>query len=126
MQMYTNTHIHTKGTVINLRPDLFKCAVAGVPFVDIMVTMSDPSIPLTITEWEEWGNPNEKKYFDYMMSYSPVDNVKRQPPPSPPPTQLLRTHSHTPFRLLSCVVSWSLSLTRVRCLLVVKHTKLWR
>mmetsp|Transcript_15713 Transcript_15713/g.23086 ORF Transcript_15713/g.23086 Transcript_15713/m.23086 type:complete len:756 (+) Transcript_15713:492-2759(+) len=70
------------GTVINLRPDLFKCAVAGVPFVDIMVTMSDPSIPLTITEWEEWGNPNEKKYFDYMMSYSPVDNVKRNTYPS--------------------------------------------
>jgi hypothetical protein len=57
------------GAVLNLRPDLYRAAVAGVPFVDIMVTMSDPTIPLTITEWEEWGNPNEKTYFDYMMSY---------------------------------------------------------
>jgi oligopeptidase B len=70
------------GTVLNLRPDLFKAAVAGVPFVDIMVTMCDPSIPLTITEWEEWGNPNEKKYYDYMLSYSPVDNVKPNKYPS--------------------------------------------
>jgi oligopeptidase B len=46
-------------------------AVAGVPFVDVMNTMCDPSIPLTCGEWEEWGNPNEYKYFDYMLSYSP-------------------------------------------------------
>ena len=49
--------------------DLVQAAVAGVPFVDIMVTMCDPSIPLTITEWEEWGNPNEQLYHDYMQSY---------------------------------------------------------
>jgi len=59
-----------------MRPDLFKAAVGGVPFVDLMTTMSDPSIPLTIGEWEEWGNPNEKKFFDYMLSYSPIDNVR--------------------------------------------------
>jgi oligopeptidase B len=64
------------GNVINMRPDLFKAAVGGVPFVDLMTTMSDPSIPLTIGEWEEWGNPNEKKFFDYMLSYSPIDNVR--------------------------------------------------
>ncbi|KAJ1482204.1 peptidase S9, prolyl oligopeptidase, partial [Baffinella frigidus] len=64
------------GNVINMRPDLFKAAVAGVPFVDLMTTMSDPSIPLTIGEWEEWGNPNEKKFYDYMLSYSPVDNIR--------------------------------------------------
>ena len=90
------------GNVINMRPDLFKCAVAGVPFVDLMVTMCDPSIPLTTNEWycfslfpsllivplkhnmhnrEEWGNPNEPKYFDYMLSYSPIDNVRAQPYP---------------------------------------------
>jgi oligopeptidase B len=52
------------------RPSL-QVAVAGVPFVDVMNTMCDPSIPLTCGEWEEWGNPNEYKYFDYMLSYSP-------------------------------------------------------
>jgi len=109
--------------VINLRPDLFKCAVAGVPFVDIMVTMSDPSIPLTITEWEEWGNPNEKKYFDYMMSYSPLDNVKRQPPPLPF-THPTTAHALTHHFACSLVLSHALSLMRVCFLLVVKHTKL--
>uniref|UniRef100_A0A6U4XG41 Prolyl endopeptidase n=1 Tax=Hemiselmis andersenii TaxID=464988 RepID=A0A6U4XG41_HEMAN len=63
------------GAVVNMRPDLFRACVAGVPFVDVMTTMCDPSIPLTVTEWEEWGNPNEDRYHDYMMSYSPVDNV---------------------------------------------------
>lgn len=69
------------GNVVNMRPDLFKVAVAGVPFVDLCVTMCDPSIPLTTGEWEEWGNPNEAKYFDYMLSYSPMDNVREQPYP---------------------------------------------
>jgi oligopeptidase B len=66
------------GAVLNMRPDLFSCAIAGVPFVDVMTTMCDPSIPLTTGEWEEWGNPNEYKYFEYMKSYSPIDNVARQ------------------------------------------------
>mmetsp|Transcript_8748 Transcript_8748/g.10460 ORF Transcript_8748/g.10460 Transcript_8748/m.10460 type:complete len:783 (+) Transcript_8748:487-2835(+) len=70
------------GAVLNMRPDLFKVAVAGVPFVDCMNTMSDPSIPLTTGEWEEWGNPNEYKYFDYMLSYSPYDNVREQDYPN--------------------------------------------
>ncbi len=64
------------GAVLNLRPDLFTVAHAAVPFVDVMNTMLDPTIPLTVTEYEEWGNPNEKKYFDYMLSYSPYDNVE--------------------------------------------------
>ncbi|MFX0013677.1 MAG: S9 family peptidase [Promethearchaeota archaeon] len=63
------------GAVINMRPDLFKTVIARVPFVDVINTMFDPSIPLTITEYEEWGNPNEKEYYDYMKSYSPYDNV---------------------------------------------------
>jgi len=63
------------GATVNLRPDLFKIAVADVPFVDVMNTMCDPSIPLTVTEWEEWGNPNEEKYYQYMSEYSPYDNV---------------------------------------------------
>ena len=70
------------GAVINMRPELFKAAVADVPFVDIMNTMLDPELPLTVGEYEEWGNPNEKEYFDYMMSYSPYDNVKAQEYPA--------------------------------------------
>lgn len=70
------------GAVLNMRPDLFKAALAGVPFVDVMTTMCDPSIPLTTGEWEEWGNPNEYKYFDYMLSYSPIDNVRPQAYPN--------------------------------------------
>ena len=66
------------GAVLNMRPDLFNVAIAGVPFVDVMTTMSDPSIPLTVVEWEEWGNPNEEKFHDYMNSYSPIENVIEQ------------------------------------------------
>jgi oligopeptidase B len=62
--------------VINMRPDLFKGIIAAVPFVDVVTTMLDEEIPLTTSEYDEWGNPNEKKYFDYMLSYSPVDNVE--------------------------------------------------
>lgn len=70
------------GAVLNMRPDLFKAALAGVPFVDVMTTMCDPSIPLTTGEWEEWGNPNEYKFYDYMLSYSPMDNIRAQEYPN--------------------------------------------
>ena len=63
------------GNVVNDAPELFTAAIAGVPFVDLMTTMCDPSIPLTTEEWEEWGNPNEKTYYEYMLSYSPIDNI---------------------------------------------------
>ncbi|MBD2464948.1 S9 family peptidase [Oscillatoria sp. FACHB-1407] len=63
------------GAVINLRPDLFKAVVADVPFVDVVTTILDPTLPLSVLEWEEWGNPNDKTYYDYMKSYSPYDNV---------------------------------------------------
>ncbi|KAK9115073.1 hypothetical protein Syun_021870 [Stephania yunnanensis] len=66
------------GAVLNMRPDLFKAAVAGVPFVDVLTTMLDPSIPLTTSEWEEWGDPRKEEFYFYMKSYSPVDNVKPQ------------------------------------------------
>eukprot|EP00898_Chlorokybus_atmophyticus_P006304 jgi/Chlat1/6675/Chrsp49S09077 len=66
------------GAVLNMRPDLFAAAIAAVPFVDVLTTVSDPSIPLTTIEWEEWGNPAEKVYYDYIKSYSPLDNVQRQ------------------------------------------------
>jgi len=69
------------GAVMNLRPDLYKVVLAEVPFVDVMNTMLDASLPLTVGEYEEWGNPNEPAAFKYMLTYSPYDNVtaKRYP-----------------------------------------------
>jgi len=64
------------GAVLNARPDLFACAVAQVPFVDVVTTMLDETVPLTVTEFEEWGNPNDAEYYQYMKSYSPYDNVR--------------------------------------------------
>jgi len=66
------------GAVSNLRPDLFKAVVSQVPFVDVLNTMLDASLPLTTSEYIEWGNPNEKPAFDYMKTYSPYDNVTKQ------------------------------------------------
>ncbi|MGW8389438.1 S9 family peptidase [Pseudoduganella sp. HUAS MS19] len=63
------------GAVVNMRPDLFKAVHAAVPFVDVMNTMMDASLPLTTGEYLEWGNPNEKAAYDYMRSYSPYDNI---------------------------------------------------
>jgi oligopeptidase B len=70
------------GAVLNMRPDLYKGVIAAVPFVDVVTTMSDPSIPLTTSEYDQWGNPAEEDYFKYMLSYSPYDNVKRQAYPN--------------------------------------------
>jgi oligopeptidase B len=70
------------GAVVNMRPDLFKAVVALVPFVDVVTTMLDASLPLTATEWEEWGNPSDKTYYDYMKSYSPYDNVEAKDYPA--------------------------------------------
>jgi len=64
------------GAVTNMRPDLFKGVVAEVPFVDVLTTMLDESIPLTTGEYDEWGDPNKKEYYDYILSYSPYDNVE--------------------------------------------------
>jgi oligopeptidase B len=70
------------GAINNMRPDLYKGIIAAVPFVDVVTTMLDESIPLTTGEWEEWGNPKQKVYYDYMKSYSPYDNVTRQKYPN--------------------------------------------
>jgi oligopeptidase B len=70
------------GAVLNMRPDLFNTVVAHVPFVDVINTMLDETIPLTVVEYEEWGNPNDKIYFDYMLSYSPYDNVEAKDYPN--------------------------------------------
>jgi oligopeptidase B len=64
------------GAVLNMRPDLFHAALVGVPFVDVVNTMLDESIPLTVPEFEEWGNPKKKAEFDYMITYSPYDNIE--------------------------------------------------
>jgi oligopeptidase B len=70
------------GAVTNMRPDLFKAVVAQVPFVDVLNTMLDATLPLTTSEYIEWGNPNEKAAYDYMKQYSPYDNVARKNYPS--------------------------------------------
>jgi oligopeptidase B len=70
------------GAVVNMRPDLFKGVMAGVPYVDVITTMLDPNIPLTTGEYDEWGDPNKKEYYDYMLSYSPYDNVEAKDYPA--------------------------------------------
>ena len=70
------------GAVMNLSPETFKGIIAQVPFVDVVTTMLDETLPLTVGEYEEWGNPNDKIYYDYMKSYSPYDNVKKQAYPA--------------------------------------------
>lgn len=91
-QKYTsNKHLYAMGgsaggllmgAIINMNPELYNGVVAQVPFVDVISTMLDDSIPLTTGEYDEWGNPNEKEYYDYMLSYSPYDNVKAQAYPN--------------------------------------------
>ena len=78
------------GAVVNLRPDLFRAVVSHVPFVDVMNTMLDATLPLTVPEYEEWGNPNESAYFSYMLSYSPYENLKA----GSYPAMLVKTSLH--------------------------------
>jgi oligopeptidase B len=70
------------GAIVNMRPDLYKGVVAAVPFVDVVSTMLDETIPLTTFEWDEWGDPRKKEYYDYMLSYSPYDQVKAKEYPN--------------------------------------------
>jgi oligopeptidase B len=70
------------GAIINISPELYHGIIAQVPFVDVITTMLDNSIPLTTGEYDEWGNPNKKEYYDYMLSYSPYDNVIKQAYPN--------------------------------------------
>jgi len=78
------------GAVTNLRPDLYRAVLSHVPFVDVMNTMLDATLPLTVPEYEEWGDPNEEEYFKYMLSYSPYDNLK----PASYPAMLVKTSLH--------------------------------
>lgn len=70
------------GAVVNMAPELYHGVIAQVAFVDVITTMLDDTIPLTTGEYDEWGNPNEKEYYDYMRSYSPYDNLKAQKYPN--------------------------------------------
>ena len=70
------------GAIANMAPQLYNGIIAQVPFVDVVTTMLDETIPLTTGEYDEWGNPNKKKYYDYMLSYSPYDNVKEMDYPN--------------------------------------------
>ncbi|MGB3295994.1 MAG: S9 family peptidase [Phormidesmis sp.] len=70
------------GAVINRRPELFRVAIAQVPFVDVVTTILDPDLPLSVMEWDEWGNPNEPAFYHYMKAYSPYDNVTAQAYPN--------------------------------------------
>lgn len=90
-EQYTTTDMFCYGAsaggllvtaAVNMEPDLYKGAIAGVPFTDVITTMADETIPLTTFEWEEWGDPRKEPYFSYMLSYSPYDNIKRQKYPN--------------------------------------------
>ena len=70
------------GAIANLAPDTYRVIVSQVPFVDVVTTMLDPSIPLTTNEYDEWGNPEQKEYYDYILSYSPYDNIRKQAYPA--------------------------------------------
>jgi oligopeptidase B len=77
---------------LTMRPDLYKAVVAKVPFVDVVSTMSDPSIPLTTLEYDQWGNPDHEEYFDYILAYSPYDNIQ----PTAYPDLLITTGLNDP------------------------------
>jgi oligopeptidase B len=70
------------GAVVNMRPDLFRIVIANVPFVDVLNTATDPTLPLTIGEYDEWGDSSKQDYFDYIRSYSPYDNVEAKAYPT--------------------------------------------
>ena len=70
------------GAVLNMAPELYRGVLAEVPFVDVVTTMLDPDVPLTTSEYDEWGNPNSKEFYDYMLSYSPYDNVEAKAYPN--------------------------------------------
>jgi oligopeptidase B len=97
------------GTVVNTRPELWRAAVAVVPFVDVLNTMLDDSLPLTVIEYDEWGNPADRKYYEYIRSYSPYDNVARQ---NYPPMLVLsgfndrRVHYWEPAKWVARLRAW--------------------
>jgi oligopeptidase B len=107
------------GAVVNQRPDLFRAVLSYVPFVDVMNTMLDASLPLTVGEYLEWGNPNEKAAYDYMRSYSPYENIERKDYPA----MLVRTSLND-----SQVMYWEPAkyIARLRALKTDKNPLLFR
>ena len=91
-----------QGAVFSQRPDRWRAVVAEVPFVDVVTTMFDASIPLTVTEWDEWGDPRERKQFDWMLAYSPYDN----PPTGPRPDLLVTGALHDPRVMVFEPAKW--------------------
>jgi oligopeptidase B len=85
-----------------MRPDLWSAVVAEVPFVDVVTTMLDDSIPLTVNEWEEWGNPRNREDFDWLLAYSPYDNT----PPALRPPLLVTGAVHDPRVLVHEPAKW--------------------
>jgi oligopeptidase B len=98
------------GACITIEPQLFASAVAEVPFVDVVSTMSDPSLPLTITEWEEWGDPRSEPYASYIESYSPYDNTR----PANYPALLITAGLHDPRVSVHEPAKWTARLREVR------------
>eukprot|EP00177_Eucheuma_denticulatum_P005403 GFKZ01009828.1.p1 GENE.GFKZ01009828.1~~GFKZ01009828.1.p1 ORF type:complete len:781 (-),score=113.49 GFKZ01009828.1:941-3283(-) len=96
------------GAVMNMRPDLFKAVIAGVPFVDVLNTMSDPSIPLTTGEWQEWGNPHQRKYYDAISEYCPYTNVGKKAYPA----VLILAGLHDPRVMYSEPAKWAAKLRK--------------
>ena len=87
-----------QGAVLSQRPDRWRAVVAEVPFVDVVTTMFDAGIPLTVTEWDEWGDPRRREEFDWMLAYSPYDNL---PPAGSRPDLLVTGALHDP-RVMVC------------------------
>ena len=98
------------GACITIEPQLFASAVAEVPFVDVVSTMSDPSLPLTVTEWEEWGDPRSEPYASYIESYSPYDNTR----PANYPALLITAGLHDPRVSVHEPAKWTARLREVR------------
>ena len=91
-----------QGAVFSQRPDRWRAVVAEVPFVDVVTTMFDASIPLTVTEWDEWGDPRRREEFDWMLAYSPYDN----PPSGPRPDLLVTGALHDPRVMVFEPAKW--------------------
>jgi oligopeptidase B len=96
-----------QGAVFSQRPDRWRGVVAEVPFVDVVSTMFDASIPLTVTEWDEWGDPHERDQFDWMLAYSPYDNL---PPAGGRPDLLVTGALHDPRVMVWEPAKWVAAL----------------
>ena len=100
-----------QGAVLSQRPDRWRAVVAEVPFVDVVTTMFDASIPLTVQEWDEWGDPRRKEEFDWLLAYSPYDNL---PPAGVRPDLLVTGALHDPRVMVDEPAKWVAAAARHR------------